>query len=195
MNLKSIKIFTQNHWIAIEPNDHSNECLSENDVHQLLVLPTCKTIYHYLPEKYLAELCESYLFMEAAGAIVVCKQPIQWLMIFRRGYWDLPKGKIDAGEHPFITAKRELFEETGVNVDKVPSSFLDVSYHLYKNREQIVLKRTYWYLFFVEDLPSLSLQYDEDIEKAQWINKESWNSIKPNTYASIVHVLQQTNLV
>ncbi len=195
MNTNSIKIFVQNHWITIEPNNQSNENLSKNEVHQLLELPDYKTIYHYLPEKYLAELCKTYLFIEAAGGIVVYKQPIQWLMIFRRGYWDLPKGKIDEGEHPLSTAKRELFEETGINVNNTPSTFIDVTYHFYKNHEQIVLKRTYWYMFFVEDLPSISLQYDEDIEKAQWINKESWSSIKSNTYASIAYLLQQTNLV
>ena len=37
------------------------------------------------------------------------------LFIYRRGKWDLPKGKIDPGESPEICAVREVKEETGLH--------------------------------------------------------------------------------
>lgn len=195
MSLKPIKIFVQNHAITVESHKKKNEQLSDSDIHQLLTLPEDKIVCHHLPEKLLAELCTKYKFLEAAGGVVVSKHNHHWLMIYRRGYWDLPKGKIDEGEHPFATAKRELFEETGIIVDDVASVFLDVTYHFYKQNDQVVLKRTYWYMFFVEDKPALKLQHEEDIEKAEWVGEHNWPMIRQNTYASIIHILEQTNLV
>lgn len=38
----------------------------------------------------------------------------QWRAPMNRAFWEIPAGKIDAGEDPFETAKRELTEETGL---------------------------------------------------------------------------------
>src|SRR5690349_2204758 len=50
----------------------------------------------------------------AAGSLVYTPQK-EILMIFRRGKWDLPKGKLDPGESLEACAIRELKEETGIN--------------------------------------------------------------------------------
>lgn len=34
------------------------------------------------------------------------------------GTWSVPGGAIEFGEHPFTTAQRELFEETGYQIEK-----------------------------------------------------------------------------
>ncbi|MDO4936774.1 MAG: NUDIX hydrolase [Sutterellaceae bacterium] len=38
----------------------------------------------------------------------------QWRAPMNRAFWEIPAGKIDAGEDPFDTARRELTEETGL---------------------------------------------------------------------------------
>ncbi len=38
----------------------------------------------------------------------------QWRAPMNRAFWEIPAGKIDAGEDPFYTARRELTEETGL---------------------------------------------------------------------------------
>lgn len=38
----------------------------------------------------------------------------QWRAPMNRAFWEIPAGKIDAGEDPFETACRELTEETGL---------------------------------------------------------------------------------
>ena len=37
----------------------------------------------------------------------------------RLGYWDIPGGFCEEAEHPINAAKREVFEETGLQVDAV----------------------------------------------------------------------------
>ena len=45
------------------------------------------------------------------------------LMIFRRGKWDLPKGKLDKGETFERCAVREIEEETGFRNLKLLASY------------------------------------------------------------------------
>lgn len=53
----------------------------------------------------------------AAGAVVL-RRPGDVLLVHRPRYddWSLPKGKLDAGEHPTACAVREVAEETGLDV-------------------------------------------------------------------------------
>ena len=51
-----------------------------------------------------------------AGGGLVLNPRNEILMIFRRGFWDLPKGKLDDGETIMECAIREVMEETGLPV-------------------------------------------------------------------------------
>ena len=57
----------------------------------------------------------------AAGAVVWSRGPdgeLRVALVHRPRYddWSLPKGKVDPGEHPVVTACREVLEETGHRV-------------------------------------------------------------------------------
>ena len=64
----------------------------------------------------------------AAGGLVQNNEGA-FLLIYRRGFWDLPKGKLDLGESIPECAVREVQEETGLQtLDLGPflcSFFLD----------------------------------------------------------------------
>ena len=49
----------------------------------------------------------------AGGVVVNPNNEILW--IFRRGFWDLPKGKLDPNETIEACAIREVMEETGIS--------------------------------------------------------------------------------
>lgn len=58
---------------------------------------------------------------KSCGALVYRKQNdrTELLLIKHRfgGHWSFPKGHVEKGENEFQTALREVFEETGINIE------------------------------------------------------------------------------
>ena len=59
------------------------------------------------------------------------------LVIFRRGSWDIAKGKLDPGETLKEAAVREVMEETGISGIK-RKELIDITYHTYLNKTSSV---------------------------------------------------------
>jgi 8-oxo-dGTP pyrophosphatase MutT (NUDIX family) len=123
----------------------------------------------------------------AAGGLV--RNDIQkYLFIFRRGKWDLPKGKIDKGESTEEAAIREVKEETGLeNVYIDGNTF--VTYHVYRYKGKLALKPTYWYPMVSLGNDKLIPQTNEDIEKAEWFKSSELTEIKKNMFGTIHSVI------
>jgi bis(5'-nucleosidyl)-tetraphosphatase len=53
----------------------------------------------------------------AAGAVVLRRTDSTWRVLMLRvyNYWDCPKGVVEMGEDPVAAARREVFEETGID--------------------------------------------------------------------------------
>jgi 8-oxo-dGTP pyrophosphatase MutT (NUDIX family) len=128
-----------------------------------------------------------FKLIEAAGGLV-CNREGKCLLIFRRGKWDLPKGKIDKGERPDEAAIREVHEETGLANAAIDKKLL-VTYHIYYYKSKLAIKPTHWYL--MDNLGSNELipQTSEDIEKAVWLTPEEVNNLRPQMFHSIVDVV------
>ena len=71
-------------------------------------------LVHDDPARLWADFRAHYKWVEAAGGIVTNEENGKQLFIFRRDYWDLPKGKLDNGEDAPTAALREVTEETGI---------------------------------------------------------------------------------
>ncbi len=116
--------------------------------------------------------------VEAAGGLVQREYHgrVQILLIFRRGVWDLPKGKKESDEDVEACAIRETEEETGVSVEVV--DFLTETWHEYKERGEKIGKRTHWFLMQpVRQDPQLNPQIEEEIEMAKWVDLEKAKEI------------------
>ena len=52
----------------------------------------------------------------SAGVVPLRRTPQGWRLLVLRCYknWDFPKGRVEAGEEPLETARRETTEETGL---------------------------------------------------------------------------------
>ena len=117
-------------------------------------------------DKLWADFQSIYTILEAAGGTVFNSKN-ELMLMYRRGSWDLPKGKMDPGETKEQTAVREVQEETGVQNIEL-GEFLLTTYHTYKDREGVrILKPTYWFKMTTTDI-DLIPQTEEDIEKLIW---------------------------
>lgn len=139
-------------------------------------------------EKLAADFQSLYKIIEAAGGLVFNDKG-QILLIFRRGFWDLPKGKVDKGESKTETALREVREETGLQELNLGERLCE-TWHTYRSpKNKRILKRTTWFIM-QSDETNLSPQVEEDIEKAVWTKPEGFLKSGAKVYNSILDVLK-----
>ena len=101
----------------------------------------------YITEKQkdaaLEELFSHFDVEKAAGGLVENAKG-ELLVIRRFGYYDFPKGHVEAGESWEETALREVEEETAVSGLRILHE-LPVTYHIFMKGSRPVLKETHWF--------------------------------------------------
>ena len=126
--------------------------------------------------------------IEAAGGLVANENE-EYLIIFRKGKYDLPKGKIDYDESPEQGALREVEEECGTHNLEIIKP-LEKTFHTYNQHGKRMLKKTNWFLMKTVSQP-LTPQLDEDIQKAEWMTAvQIKETALKNMYASIAELLR-----
>lgn len=128
----------------------------------------------------------TYKRIDAAGGLVQNGFG-DFLMIKRKGFWDLPKGKIESGENDEGGALREVEEETGLIGMSIVNHLVD-TFHTYELKDRMVLKRSTWFLMKCDGAPNLTPQVEEDIERVEWCSKELLESRLTKSYATITFV-------
>jgi 8-oxo-dGTP pyrophosphatase MutT (NUDIX family) len=123
----------------------------------------------------------------AAGGVVHTKED-DLLLIFRRGKWDLPKGKLDGRESLEACALREIKEETGVKQLQSEGP-LCITYHTYHEFGKHILKESHWFLIRAEKQETFIPQTDEDIELCKWVPIDQLAPYLENMHASLIDVV------
>lgn len=131
----------------------------------------------------------------AAGGLVQNKEG-EILLIYRRGFWDLPKGKLDSKESIPECAVREVQEETGLQT-LLLGPFICMTKHAYFDTwlQKDVVKETHWYHMKATALEAETLtpQTEEDIEKIEWVAIENLPQYLVQTYPTIQSVFDTFN--
>lgn len=111
----------------------------------------------------------------AAGGLVVRqkKGETRLLMIYRRGAWDLPKGKRDKGETIEACALREVQEEVGIKELRIIAP-AGTTVHGYPEGKRFMVKRTWWY-FMETPEREFTPEKREGIKKVKWVR---WSKAK-----------------
>ena len=130
-----------------------------------------------------------------AGGGLVLNDAGELLMIYRRGKWDLPKGKLDEGETIEECAVREVEEETGVmGIER--GELISVSYHEYFDPylKEDVIKETHWYGMKVSGKQVLVPQTEEDITGIKWVKGDELENCLRDSYPNVVEVVRKAGL-
>ena len=143
-------------------------------------------------KKKLIDYLKSKFKVAMAGGGIVEKEG-KLLLIYRKKKWDLPKGKLDAGETIEACALREVAEETGVKANL--ETEITAIWHTYISNKKYVLKKTYWYAMICENDEKMEPQKGEGIKKVEWMDMDEVRKSLKDSYRSIRHVVQEyTNM-
>lgn len=131
---------------------------------------------------------KKFTLVQAAGGLVKNEEG-ENLLIFRRGKWDLPKGKLDKGESLEECAIREVEEETGLQNIKLLAPLL-VTYHTYHEGTKFILKESHWYKMQTPNSQNLVPQTEEDIQQVIWASDKELSKYMKEAFPSVVDVLE-----
>ncbi|GDX52473.1 hypothetical protein LBMAG27_15200 [Bacteroidota bacterium] len=155
-------------------------------------------LYHFDESALIKEFISLFKQIDAAGGLVENIQD-EVLMIFRKGKWDLPKGKVEKNEKKIEAAEREVEEETGIQKLKVKTQInfypwkQEYTTHTYWENQKRIIKNTYWYLMKSTSDLNFIPQKEEGITDVKWIKKDQVNELLKNSYASVADVFRYFN--
>ncbi len=125
----------------------------------------------------------------AAGGIVENEKG-EILFQFRRGKWDLPKGKLDEGETIEQCAVREVEEETGISGIEL-GELIGITKHLYTHKGIEIEKETHWYAMKITGEPKLIPQLEEDITELKWVSEHELQPYLSDTFPNINEIVEK----
>ena len=129
--------------------------------------------------------------IKTAGGIVLKNDKI--LFIYKRGRWDLPKGKVEQGASSRSTAKTEISEETGLprNQLKVLKKLIPTHYHK-KVDGRIIVKKTDWFLimFKGDEATPLIPDKNEGITDCKWFSFDELVLVLEKSHERIRYLIE-----
>ena len=143
--------------------------------------------YHTSLDALKKAFWKKFTIIQAAGGLVFNAHQ-ETLLIFRRGKWDLPKGKLEPGESIETCALREVEEETGIK-HLHSEGPLVTTWHTYHESGKFILKESHWFRMKATKAQHLVPQKEEDITQAIWADSKKVDDCLKNTYPSIIEVI------
>jgi len=183
---------------SLQPYVHHDDAIFIDELN----LHTIKSMIHEMQEssvhagvffhKDIGELKSAFFkkftVLKASGGFVL-NENNEVLMMFRRGKWDLPKGKMDKKETFEECAIRETEEETGLKNIRLISPLI-TTYHTYHEGTRFILKETKWFSMKVGGEQKLIPQAAEQITKLEWVGKNDLKKYLQNAFPSVNDVLE-----
>ncbi len=145
------------------------------------------------PEALFRRFAALFTAVEAAGGVVEDESG-RYLMIFRNGRWDLPKGHLEAGEAIEQCAVREVEEECGIQGVRC-GRLLARTFHFYRMYGRWELKRTHWYAMQGGGEQPLTPQREEGITRVEWIPRAEIAVRLETSFETIREVFRQAGVL
>ncbi len=147
-----------------------------------LVFPSSR-----VKEDFLDDFLDMFKHKDAAGGLVENEKG-EYLYIYSRSRWSLPKGGVEWREEVEAAALREVQEEAGLIEVEVLHPLLK-TYHTFRRKRYWVLKITHWYKMKASSEEVLVPQKEEGITDINWFSQDQLLEIQKETYPLIREIL------
>jgi len=158
-------------------------------IHEMESEKITRGVFLHKNEEELLKAFQKKLPLVTAAGGFVCTADQEVLLIFRKGKWDLPKGKLEGNEDLATCAIREVTEETGVGHLKLIGP-LCITWHTYHEFGRHILKESHWYTMQTKKQDTFKPQTEEGIEICEWVALDNLPAYLDNTHASIADVIK-----
>lgn len=133
-------------------------------------------------EEQFDNFCSSFPIAEAGGGLIRNAEG-SVLMMERNGWWDLPKGHLEAGETIEECALREVEEEVGLDCQIVRP--LTPTMHFHRAYGHWEIKRTHWFVMDYIGTRQPKPQTEEGIRQVRWLGGSDLFDKVASTYSTI----------
>lgn len=144
-----------------------------------------------MPEEFNLLKTMGLPIVESAGGLIY-NEDFHILLIFKRGRWDLPKGRLKTKRSIHSkTALREVNEETGLDMKKlVVKGKLVSTWHSTKQKKGQCLKKSHWYLMQYNGKDDdLKPQISEGIIDCRWVHLTNLDSYRELMLTRVQYVI------
>lgn len=133
----------------------------------------------------------------SAGAIVFYRakgtQNIEYLLLYNigksgRGYWGFPKGHIEERENELETARREIFEETGISELEFIPGFEEKEKYVFRQDGMLIHKQV---VFFLAQAKTNTIQLSVEHQDFTWLPIEK--AFEQATFPSAKKMLKKAH--
>jgi 8-oxo-dGTP pyrophosphatase MutT (NUDIX family) len=112
----------------------------------------------------------------------------EYLLLDYGAHWDFPKGHIEKGEEPQITAARELQEETGIRNAQFIPGFKESMRYFYRKGGEGMLKVV---IYFLAETPTGNVTLSSEHSGYLWLPYEE--ALKRLTFRNARDLLSKAN--
>lgn len=126
----------------------------------------------------------------SAGAVLFRhNQEIKYLLLhYESGHWDFPRGGIEKGESEEETARREIWEETGIEDLEFIPGFREKTFWFYRREEETIYKEA---IFLLAQTKTEEVKLSFEHKGYKWLNYEE--AEKQLTFKNGKVILEKAN--
>ncbi len=106
-------------------------------------------------------------FEKSAGAVVAHRDGELHYLLIHSTYWEYPKGRIDADESETEAARREVREETGLDVELLPGFRRQIDYFYRRRDSGLLVKKQV--IYFAALAPCMDVKISWEHNEARWL--------------------------
>ena len=127
----------------------------------------------------------------SAGAVLLCNTSGKnefLLLNYPQGHWDFVKGKMEVGETPHETVRREMREETGISNFKLIKGFEEYVEYNFRFKNEDIHKTV---VFFLAKTDEKKIILSHEHNDFVWL--EYNDALKKTTFRNAKNVLSKAN--